>query len=92
MTVSIRRLVVDSLKAREISIIDLSNVICSVNGVEEVDITVTEVDVRTETIRLTIRGSNIDFGGLSKTMSEHGVTVRSIDEVNVSRSKLSGQK
>ena len=87
MTVSIRRLIVDSLKPRETNIIDLSRVICSVNGVEEVDITVTEVDVKTETIRLTIRGPNISYEDLSKIMNEHGVTIRSIDEINVNRTK-----
>lgn len=92
VAVSIRRLIVDSLKPRETSIIDLSRVICSVNGVEEVDITVTEVDVKTETIRLTIRGPNISFEDLSKIMSDHGVTIRSIDEINVNRLKSPIQK
>ena len=92
MTVSIRRIMVDSLIPREISIIDLSRVICSVSGVEEVDITVTEVDVKTETIRLTIRGPNISFEDLSKIMSEHGVTIRSIDEINVTRLKSPAPK
>ncbi|RLI05135.1 hypothetical protein DRO26_03100 [Candidatus Bathyarchaeota archaeon] len=92
MAVSIRRLVLDSLKPRETSVIDLSRAICQVTGIEEVDITVTEVDVRTETIRLTIRGPNINYEDLSKVMSEHGVAIRSIDEINVSRTKVSPQK
>jgi len=92
MPVSIRRLILDSLKPRETSIIELSRELCEVDGVEDVDITVTEVDVRTETIRLTIRGPNIDYDGLSKAMGKHGTTIRSIDEINVSRTKVPAQK
>jgi len=84
--VSIRRLVLDSLKPRETSIIELSQALCSVDGVDEVDITVTEVDVKTETIKLVIRGSNINYEEISKTMMDHGAIIRSIDEISVSRS------
>ncbi|RJX15251.1 hypothetical protein CW703_07040 [Candidatus Bathyarchaeota archaeon] len=92
LAVSIKRLVLDSLKPRETSVIDLSRALCGVNGVEEVDITVTEVDAKTETIRLTIRGSNIDYEVLSKVMNEFGVAIRSIDEINVSKTKVPPQK
>ncbi|MHC1563949.1 MAG: DUF211 domain-containing protein [Candidatus Hecatellaceae archaeon] len=86
MTASIRRIVLDSLKPREASIIELSQALCSVKGVNEVDITVTEVDVKTETIRLVIRGSNINYDELSKVMVDHGSTIRSIDEISVAKS------
>jgi len=85
VTVSIRRLVVDSLKPRETSIIDLSTSLCQVEGIDEVDITVTEVDAKTETVKLIIRGPNIDYDKLSEVMKDHGTTLRSIDEINVSR-------
>jgi len=87
VVVSIRRLIVDSLKPRDTPIIDLSRSLCQVDGVEEVDIMVTEVDVKTETIRLTIRGPNINYESLLNVMNDHGTTVRSIDEINVSRTK-----
>ena len=92
MVVSIRRLILDSLKPRETSIIDLSRALCNVDGIEEVDITVTEVDVKTETIRLTIRGPNINYEELSKVMGQHGAIIRSIDEINVGRIKTPAQK
>ncbi len=92
LSVSIRRLVLDSLKPRETSIIELSQALCSVKGVEEVDITVTEVDVKTETIKLVIRGANIDYDALSKVMNDYGSIIRSIDEINVVRSKTTTAK
>ncbi|MGQ9469254.1 MAG: DUF211 domain-containing protein [Nitrososphaerales archaeon] len=87
MAVHIKRLVIDSLKPRETTILDLSKALCEVKGVDEVDITVTEVDVKTETIKLTVRGSNIAYEELTKIMSEHGATIRSLDEINVSKAK-----
>ena len=68
MTVSIKRIVLDSLKPRETSIIELSQALCSVDGADEVDVTVTEVDVKTETIKLVIRGKNVNYESLSKIM------------------------
>lgn len=84
---SIRRLVVDSLKPRESPILDLSRTLCEVNGVEEVDINVTEVDAKTETIKITIRGTNIDYDGIGESLNGHGATIRSIDEISVGKVK-----
>ncbi|MCK5613315.1 DUF211 domain-containing protein [Candidatus Pacearchaeota archaeon] len=87
MPVNIRRLVVDSLKPRESSILDLSRTLCEVVGVEEVDINVTEVDAKTETVKVIIRGTNVDYDGIRKSLEEHGSSVRSIDEINVRKTK-----
>lgn len=88
MPVSIKRLVIDSLKPRETTIIDLSKALANSKGVDEVDIVVTEVDARTETTKLTIRGSDIDYEAVLKVMKDHGATIRSVDEINVAKSKL----
>lgn len=85
MKTQIRRLVVDSLKPRETSTIELSKSLCEVEGVNEVDLVVTEVDSKTETIRITIRGSHISYDGVMKIMNDHGATIRSVDEINVAR-------
>lgn len=87
MVVHIKRLVIDSMKARETTVLDLSRALAMVDGVDEVDITVTEVDSKTETIRLTIRGSHLDFEAIGKVMADHGATMRSIDEITVTKTK-----
>ena len=87
MTAHIKRMVIDCLKPRETTILDLSKALCGVEGVDEVDITVTEVDVRTETIKLTIRGTDVIYEDLTKVMNEHGAIVRSVDEISVIRVK-----
>jgi len=90
--VTIRRLVVDILKPHETSIIDFSQALAQVEGIEEVDVIVTEVDAKTETVRVTLRGSHISYEAMSKMLSDHGVTLRSIDEINVVRKSTVASK
>ena len=88
MPVSIKRLVIDSLKPRETTVVELSRALAESKGVDEVEIVVTEVDARTETTKLTIKGMDIDYETVLNVMKEHGATVRSVDEINVAKSKI----
>lgn len=83
MSASVRRMLIDALKPHEISIVDLSKRLCEIDGVDEVDITVTEVDVDTETVKINILGSNIDYEHIRRFMDYYGLAIRSIDEVSV---------
>jgi hypothetical protein len=83
--VTIRRLLLDVLKPRELSIIELSKAVGSVGGVDGVDMIVSEVDSRTETIKVTVKGSQIDYDAVSKVMEKHGVSVRGVDEISVAK-------
>jgi len=87
MAIHIRRVLIEALKARETSLVELSQAICSVNGIEECDVVVTDVDVKTETIKLTVRGANIEYSGIVKILQENGVSIKGIDEVSVSKMK-----
>ncbi len=87
MSVHIRRILFDALKPRETSIVDLSQALCSVEGVDECDIVVVDVDVMTETVKLTIRGPNVDYEAISKIMEEQAVSIKGVDEINVAKVK-----
>lgn len=87
MAIHIRRVLIEALKARETSLVELSQAICSVNGIEECDVVVTDVDVKTETIKLTVRGANIEYSGIVSVLQENGVSIKGIDEVSVSKVK-----
>lgn len=92
MTIAIRRVLIEALKARETSLVELSQAICAANGVEECDIVVTDVDAKTETIKLTVRGANIEYSGIVSILQENGVSVKGVDEVNVSKVKQISQR
>jgi len=87
MAIHIRRVLIEALKPRETLLVELSQAICSVSGVEECDIVVTDVDVKTETIKLTVRGPNIEYDGISKIMQEYGTSIKGVDEISVSKTK-----
>jgi len=87
MPVNIRRLLVEALKPRETSILELSEALCSVEGVEEVDAVVTDVDVKTETMKLTIKGPNISYSDLMKVMEDHSIAIKGVDEVSIVKVK-----
>jgi len=89
MSVNIRRILIEALKPRETLLVELAQVICSVNGVEECDIIVTDVDVKTETIKITVKGPSIKYDDVSNVLREYGVSIKGIDEVSVAKTKQS---
>jgi len=85
--VKVKRIVIDVLKPREISLVDLSKALCEVSGTDDVAIVVKEVDANTETISITIEGKNIDFEDITDTIEEYSCAIRSIDEIEVYKAK-----
>jgi hypothetical protein len=85
MPVAVKRLLLDSFKPRELSIIELSKALGSVDGVGGVDIVVIEVNSKTETIKVTIKGPQIDHNAVRKVMEKHGVSIKGIDEISVAK-------
>jgi len=83
MVVKVKRLVVDSLKPLETPKLDLALALGRVEGVEGVTLSVTEVDSKTETIRLLIAGQDINYDHVQDVFSRFGAAVRSIDEIEV---------
>lgn len=83
MVVKVKRLVVDSLKPLETPKLDLALALGRVEGVDDVTLSVTEVDSKTETIRLLIGGQDINYDRVQDVFSRFGAAVRSIDEIVV---------
>lgn len=77
----IRRLVLDTLKPHEPSIIELANVISELDGVSAVNISIYELDRMVENAKITIEGEDISFESISHTIEDMGGTIHSIDEV-----------
>ncbi len=84
---SIKRLVLDVLKPREVSLSDLSMKLCEIEGVDRVNIVVTEVDAKTETLKATLVGEAVPYELVCKLFQDNGCAVRSVDEIEVGRSE-----
>jgi len=81
----ISRVVIDAQKPREIGIVDLAEALVEAPGVRRVDINVTEVDARTETLKIHLEGFDIDVDEVSDILEEHSTVIRSIDAVSAEK-------
>lgn len=80
--VNIRRIVLDVDKAiARPTVPEIAEAIESVNGVEALNITVTEIDIETVGMDVTVEGEHIDYEALTKAIELTGAVVHSIDEL-----------
>ena len=77
----IRRLVLDVLKPHVPTILDLAEALSRLNGINGVNLSLSEVDQQTETIKITIKGDRIDYHTVVSVIEDFGGVVHSIDEV-----------
>ena len=52
-------------------------------GIDRVDVSVVEMDEKTETLRITIDATNIDYEELRSHMAKQGAVIHSVDQVVV---------
>jgi hypothetical protein len=81
----IRRLVLDTLKPYEPSIIELASQIGDLEGVLAVNISIYEMDRKVENAKITIEGEDISYPAVLELIEEMGGTVHSLDEVVAGR-------
>jgi hypothetical protein len=77
----IRRLVLDVLKPHNPGVVELSEALSHLQGVEGVNIIIYEIDQKVENAKVIIAGSSIDFEMIKKKLEEMGATIHSVDEV-----------
>lgn len=80
---NIRRIVMDVDKAlTRPTIPELGEAIEAVNGVQGLNITVTEIDIETVGMDITVEGEHIDHEALTKAIESTGAVVHSIDQLS----------
>ena len=77
----IRRLVLDTLKPHDPSIIDVAKILSDLPGVEGVNISIYEMDRKVENAKITIEGPDIQFEAIESVIMDNGGAIHSIDEV-----------
>ncbi len=77
----IRRLVLDVLKPHNPGVVELSEALSLLEGVEGVNVIIYEIDQNVENAKVIIGGDRIDFGVVKKKLEEMGATIHSVDEV-----------
>lgn len=79
---NIRRLVLDVVKPQFPSIIDLAKQLADLKGIEGVDVSLVEMDAKTESVKITCEGQNIRYKEVENVISTNGGTVHSVDKVS----------
>ena len=77
----IRRIILDVLKPHKPSVIEVSEALSHLEGVEGVNIIINEIDQQVENAKVIVVGSSIIFEDIKKKLEEFGATIHSIDEV-----------
>jgi len=77
----IRRIVLDVLKPHKPSVVEVSEALSHLNGVEGVNIIINEIDQQVENAKVIVVGISINFDDIRKKLEEFGATIHSIDEV-----------
>ena len=77
----IRRLVLDTLKPYEPSIVEMAQRLSQLDGVIAVNISIYEMDRRVENAKITIEGDQIPYDVVTGLIEEMGGAIHSVDEV-----------
>jgi len=77
----IKRIVLDVLKPHKPSLVELSQRLASLKGVDGVNCSLDEVDQETESIKITIEGSSISYDTVENALREMGAVIHSVDLV-----------
>ena len=78
-----RTLVLDVLKPHSPALPDFAAFLSEFDGVDKIDITVVEMDEKTETLKVTIKGGLFNYEELKSHMSKQGAVIHSVDQVVV---------
>ena len=71
----------DVLKPHRPSVVELGKALSQLPGVLSINITLGEVDVDTESVKITIEGNSLNYEEIEKTIKRFGAAIHSIDEV-----------
>ncbi len=79
--INVKHLVLDVLKPHHPNALEFARALAGTGPDYRVHVTVLEVDEKTESLRVEVTGSAIDFERLREAIGELGGSLHSIDEV-----------
>ena len=77
----IKMLVLDILKPHTPNIVEFCQELTAANGIENIDISVYAVDEKTESVKMVLEGSSLNFEVIRGTIENFGAVVHSVDKV-----------
>ena len=79
----IKELILDVLKPHTPSLPVFATFLAELKDIEEVEVSLVEMDERTESLGVILRGHSIDYDSLKEHMGKQGAVIHSVDKVTV---------
>ena len=86
--VSLKQVTLDVLKPHEPTILELASALSAQGSDYEVRVRVVEIDEKTESLEVIVRGSAVDLADLEQAITALGGSVHSVDEVVVAAAQV----
>lgn len=84
----IKVVVLDVLKPHKPDIVEFGKVICRHSSVLSVNNSVYAVDEKTESVKITLEGNNINYDAVKKLISNNGGAIHSVDRVVLGKEEI----
>lgn len=81
----IKHLVLDVLKPHSPPLPEFASFLTELNGIEKVDITLVEMDEKTESLKVVLSGTAIEYNALKEHVGKQGAVIHSVDQVIVEK-------
>jgi hypothetical protein len=79
----IKELILDVLKPHTPSLPVFATFLAELKEIENVEVSLVEMDERTESLGVIIQGDDINYDGLKEHMGKQGAVIHSVDKVTV---------
>jgi hypothetical protein len=77
--------VLDVLKPHDPPLPEFASILAELKGVTKVDVNLIEMDEKTESLKVILEGSGINFDELKQHMGSMGAVIHSVDQVIVEK-------
>ena len=78
---AVRRVVVDVLKPHDPPVVEFTERIAELEGVDGATCSLIELDQEVQNVKLTVEGKDLDFAALDGSVEDLGGAVHSVDQV-----------
>ena len=81
----IKNLVLDVLKPHSPPLPEFASFLTELDGISKVEVTLVEMDEKTESLKVVLTGTSIDYEALKEHVGKQGAVIHSVDHVVVEK-------
>lgn len=87
-TLKIARIVLDVMSPAQQSMVDLAEKLKKVDGILQIDITLSELEKNVEDFKITLDGFGLDYEKIRDVIKDFGAVIRNIDSMTLRQNVL----